>query len=194
MTAEGGAVSLEEIKTRLKPLVAECVMHGEFTLASGKKSDFYFDGRLVTLSAEGLYFTAEAILEMISGREIAAVGSIPVGADPMTGATVSLAGKRGLALSGFLVRKEPKKHGTGKQVEGPRPPAGSRVVLLEDTITTGGSVIRGIEALRREWPEVTLAAVVVLVDRLEGGREAIESAGVELWPIFTREDFDARAG
>jgi orotate phosphoribosyltransferase len=182
-------LKLEEIKARLKPIVADCVLHGEFTLSSGKKSDFYFDGRKVTLSAEGLYLVGEAVLAMIEDREVAAVGSIPVGADPMTGATVGLAGERGLPLSGFLVRKQPKKHGTGKQVEGPQPPAGSKVVILEDTITTGGSVLRGIEAVRREW-EVEVAAVIVLVDRLEGGAEAIESAGVELRPIFTRKDFD----
>lgn len=182
-------MTLEEIKARLKPLVAGCVLHGDFTLASGKKSDFYFDGRMVTLNAEGLYLVAEAVLEMVRGKEIAAVGSIPVGADPMTGAAVALAGERGLDLSGFLVRKEPKKHGTGKQVEGPKPPAGARVVLLEDTVTTGGSVVRGLEAIRREW-DVEVAAVIVLVDRLEGGREAIEAAGTECWPIFTRKDFD----
>ena len=144
-------MKLEEIKARLKPLVAKCVLHGDFTLSSGRKSDFYFDGRLVTLSPEGLYLVAEAVLAMIEGQAVAAVGSIPVGADPMTGAAVALAGERGINLSGFLVRKEPKKHGTGKQVEGPQPPAGARVVILEDTITTGGSVLRGIEALRREW-------------------------------------------
>jgi len=182
-------VELEEIKAELQPIVADCVLHGEFTLSSGRKSDFYFDGRKVTLDARGLYLVAEAVLAMLEGKGIAAAGSIPVGADPMTGATVGLAGQRGLALSGFLVRKEPKKHGTGKQVEGPRPPAGSKVVLLEDTITTGGSVLRGIEAVRREW-EVEVVAVIVLVDRLEGGREAIEETGVELWPIFTRRDFD----
>ncbi len=182
-------MNLEEIKTELRPIVADCVLHGEFTLSSGKKSDFYFDGRKVTLNARGLYLVAEAVLAIIADKDVAAVGSIPVGADPMTGASVGLAGQRGLPVSGFLVRKEPKKHGTGKQVEGPRPPAGSKVVLLEDTITTGGSVLRGIEAVRREW-EVEVAAVIVLVDRLEGGREAIEEAGVELWPIFTRKDFD----
>jgi orotate phosphoribosyltransferase len=182
-------VNLDEIKTKLKPIVAGCVLHGDFTLSSGKKSDFYFDGRLATLRADGLHLIGQAVLAMIEGRDVAAVGSIPVGADPMTGAAVALAGATGSELGGFLVRKEPKKHGTGKQVEGPQPPAGSRVVILEDTITTGGSVVRGIEAVRREW-EVEVAAVIVLVDRLEGGREAIEATGVELWPIFTRKDFD----
>jgi orotate phosphoribosyltransferase len=183
------SVNLEEIKTELRPIVAGCVLHGEFTLSSGKQSDFYFDGRKVTLDARGLYLVAEAVLAIITGQDIAAVGSIPVGADPMTGATVGLAGERGVNISGFLVRKEPKKHGTGKQVEGPQPPAGSKVVILEDTITTGGSVLRGIEAVRREW-DVEVAAVIVLVDRQEGGAEAIEAAGPELWPIFTRKDFD----
>ena len=151
-------MKLDEIKAKLRPIVAGCVLHGDFTLASGKKSDLYFDGRLVTLSAEGLSLLAEAVLEMIAGKNIAAVGGMAIGADPITGGVVATAGARGLKLSGFIVRKEAKTHGTGKQVEGPRPPAGARAVLLEDVVTTGGS--------------------------------SLKAAGCELWPVFTRKDFD----
>jgi orotate phosphoribosyltransferase len=183
-------MELATIRTQLKPLVAQCVMHGDFTLASGKKSDLYFDGRLVTLSAAGLNLVAEAVLAMIDGRNISAVGGMAVGADPITGGTVALAGQKGLKLSGFIVRKEAKAHGTGRQVEGPRPPEGARVVLLEDVVTTGGSSLKALDAVRREWPGVAVAAIIALLDRLEGGRESIEAAGVELWPVFTRKDFD----
>ena len=182
-------MKLDEIKAKLKPIVAGCVLHGDFTLASGKKSDLYFDGRLVTLSAQGLALLAEAVLEMIEGRDIAAVGGMAVGADPITGGVVALAGQRGLPLAGFIVRKEAKAHGTGKQVEGPKPPAGSRVVLLEDVVTTGGSLLQALAAVRREL-DVEPVAVIALLDRLEGGREALAAAGVELWPVFTRRDFD----
>lgn len=182
-------MKLDEIKAKLKPIVKECVLHGDFTLASGKKSDLYFDGRLVTLSAAGLSLLSEAVLEMIAGKSIAAVGGMAVGADPITGGAVATAGTRGLKLSGFIVRKEAKQHGTGKQVEGPKPPAGARVVLLEDVVTTGGSSLKAIEAVRKELG-VTPVAVIALLDRLEGGREALAAAGVELWPVFTRKDFD----
>jgi orotate phosphoribosyltransferase len=182
-------VKLEEIKNDLKPIVAGCVMHGDFTLASGKKSDLYFDGRLVTLSSVGLPKVAAAVLELIKDQNISAAGGMVIGADPITGGVVTLAGLGGISLTGFMVRKEPKQHGTGKQVEGQQPEAGARVVLLEDVVTTGGSSLKAVEALRREW-DVEVVAVVALLDRLEGGREALAEVGVELWPIFTREDFN----
>lgn len=184
-------MKLEEIKSRLKPIVAKCVLHGDFTLASGKKSDLYFDGRLVTLSAEGLGLLAQAVLAMIEGKDVSAVGGMAVGADPITGGVIATAGARGMKLSGFIVRKEAKAHGTGRQVEGPKPPAGSRVVLLEDVVTTGGSSLKALEAVRREL-DVKPVAVIALLDRLEGGAEALSAAGVELWPVFTRKDFDNR--
>jgi len=180
---------LDAIKAQLKPIVAGCVLHGDFTLASGKKSDLYFDGRLVTLSPQGLVLVAEAVLQMIDGRGIAAVGGMAVGADPITGGVVALAGQQDKPLTGFIVRKEVKAHGTGRQVEGPRLPAGSRVVLVEDVITTGGSSLKAVEAVRRELGAEPVA-VIALLDRLEGGAEALAAAGVELWPIFTRRDFD----
>ncbi|HOX08342.1 MAG TPA: orotate phosphoribosyltransferase [Planctomycetota bacterium] len=182
-------MKLEEIKSKLKPIVAKCVLHGDFTLASGKKSDLYFDGRLVTLSAEGLSLLSQAVLEMIAGKDISAVGGMAVGADPITGGVVATAGARGAKLSGFIVRKEAKAHGTGKQVEGPKPPAGAKVVLLEDVVTTGGSSLKALEAVKREL-DVKVIAVIALLDRLEGGAEALKAAGVELWPVFTRKDFE----
>ena len=182
-------MKLDDLKARLKPIVAKCVLHGDFTLASGKKSDLYFDGRLVTLSAEGLSLLAQAVLEMIEGKNIAAVGGMAIGADPITGGVVASAGARGMKLSGFIVRKEAKTHGTGKQVEGPRPPAGARVVLLEDVITTGGSSLKALEAVKKEL-DVKPVAVIALLDRLEGGAEALKADGCELWPVFTRKDFD----
>ena len=183
-------MNLDEIRQRLRPVVARCVMHGDFTLASGRKSDLYFDGRLVTLSSEGLPLVAEAVLEMIRGQGVSVAGGMSIGADPITGGVVALAGAKGLALTGFVVRKEPKTHGTGRQVEGPRPPPRSRAVLLEDVVTTGGSSLKALEAVRREWPDVEVTAVIALLDRLEGGREAIEAAGAQFRPIFTRRDFD----
>ena len=178
---------LDAIRAKLKPLMAAGIKHGDFTLASGKKSNFYFDGRLVTLSSGGARLVGEAVLALVEGKGVGAVGGMAVGADPMTGATLAVAGERGLPLDGFIVRKKKKSHGTGRQVEGPIE-KGARAVLLEDVITTGGSTIRAAEALRAETG-ADIAGVVCLLDREEGGREALAAAGLELWPIFTRRDF-----
>lgn len=178
---------LDAIRAKLKPLMAAGVRHGDFTLASGKKSDFYFDGRIVTLSAQGARLVGEAVLALVEGKGAEAVGGMAVGADPMTGATLAVAGERGLDLAGFIVRKEKKTHGTAKQVEGPIA-KGARAVLLEDVVTTGGSTLRAAEALRAETGAEILG-VVCLLDREEGGRGALAAAGLELWPLFTRRDF-----
>jgi orotate phosphoribosyltransferase len=210
---------LAELKRRLQPLVATCVKRSAtptFKLKSGKLSDFYFDGRLVTLQADSLRLIGEVILELLSGDTIAAVGGPSIGADPIVGAVLALAGGVGLAgrdpspiqnpqskiqnragrdpplLTGFMIRKEAKDHGLGKRIEGPVPPAGSSVVLLEDVVTTGGSTLEALAAVRAEWPAVRCARAICLVDRLEGGRESLAREGVALTPIFTREEFPVR--
>ncbi len=182
----------EDLKRELRPLVASCVKRSatpSFRLKSGRLSDFYFDGRLVTLRGESLRLIAEIVLRIIEGYEAAAVGGPSIGADPITGAVVALAAERGRSLTGLLIRKEAKDHGLGKRIEGPRPPAGSRVVLLEDVVTTGGSTLDALAAVRAEFPDVICERAICIVDRLEGGRESLERAGLALRPIFTRDDF-----
>ena len=124
----------------------------------------------------------------VPGPDAGAVGGLTLGADPLATATSVASFLAGRPLHAFIVRKEPKGHGTGQWIEGRKTiPDGSRVIVLEDVVTTGGSALRAIERCRAERLEVV--ACLALVDRLEGGREAIEATGVPLRPLFTRKDF-----
>lgn len=185
--------TLAEISQELLPYVRACVKKSatpSFKLASGKLSDFYIDGRLATLSGRALRLIAEAVLCLTADDNITAVGGMVIGADPITGAVLAIAAERGIDLKGFLCRKQPKEHGTGKQIEGPPLTPDDRVVLVEDTVTTGGSALRVAQALRETYGEIPIVRVVCLADRKEGGTERLAAAGLTLTPIFTRDDFD----
>jgi orotate phosphoribosyltransferase len=164
---------------RLKALLKErAVRFGDFTLSSGKKSDVYVDGRLFTLSAEGAALGAELLWERIAPLSPDAVGGMTMGADPIVGALLHHAGARGIPLAGFLVRKEPKGHGTKKSVEGPRPDVERpRVVLVEDTFTTGGSTLKAVARVREEW-NAEVVGVFGIVDRAEGAADAYAAEGL----------------
>jgi orotate phosphoribosyltransferase len=166
----------------------EALQRGEFTLASGKKASYYLDCRNITLHPQGANLIAAGMLEVIqaAGPLPAAVGGMAIGADPITAAIVTLAGQQNLPLKGFMVRKEPKGHGMGKQVEGPVAP-GQRVVIVEDVITSGGSAIKAIEAARAFG--LVVDRVVAIIDRLAGGEAAFRAIGVELITLSTIRDF-----
>jgi orotate phosphoribosyltransferase len=184
--------TLEDIRQQLLPYVQACVQKAAepvFKLASGRMSDFYIDGRQVTLTGQPLRLLAEAVLAVTADDNITAAGGMAVGADPITGAVLAVAAERGLNLKGFLCRKQAKEHGTGKRVEGPALTAEDRIVLLEDTVTTGGSLLKTVDALREAYGEVSIARVVCLADRREGAAEAMAAAGLPFTPIFTRDDF-----
>ncbi len=156
-------------------IAAEAVFHGDFTLTSGKKASYYVDLRKVSLDHRVAPLIGQVMLDLIADiPDVAAVGGMTMGADPVAAAILHQGAARGLAYDAFVVRKEPKDHGRGKQVEGPDL-AGKRVIVLEDTSTTGGSPLKAVEALKRIGAEI--AAVAVVVDRDTGAREAIESAG-----------------
>jgi len=159
---------------------------GKFTLASGKEATYYLDCRQVTLDGRGANLIGEGILELLGSDLPDAVGGMAIGADPITAAVVTLAGQRGLPLKGFMVRKEPKAHGRGRDVEGPVEP-GQRVVIVEDVVTTGGSSLQAIE--RAEAFGLTVQRVIAIVDRLEGGRAAFEQRGYPLQTLLTIRDF-----
>lgn len=154
---------------------AEAVFHGDFTLTSGKKATYYVDLRKVSLDHRVAPLIGQVMLDLIADvPTVRAVGGMTMGADPVATAILHQGAARGLAYDAFVVRKEPKDHGRGKQVEGPDL-SGQRVIVLEDTSTTGGSPLAAIDALLKVGAEI--AAVAVVVDRNTGARERIEAAG-----------------
>lgn len=160
-----------------------------FTLASGKKSPYYIDCKPVTLHPEGLNLVGGLGYEVAKPLGVAAVGGLTMGADPIACAIAMHSFHRAKPLHAFLVRKEAKDHGTSQIVEGDLPP-GSHVMVVDDVITTGGSTVQAIERARAAGHVVEHA--LVLVDREEGGREAIEAHGVEVHALITRTELLAR--
>ena len=161
---------------------------GDFTLTSGKKATYYLDGKQVTLDPNGARLVAEGILDLIAqgGRFPAAVGGMSIGADPIAAAVVTMSAVRGTPLCGFMIRKEPKGHGTNRYVEGPVQP-GDEVVIVEDVVTTGGSALGAIQ--RAEEFGLKVTRVIGIVDRLEGGEQALAGRGYSLASLFTVRDF-----
>lgn len=156
-------------------IAAEAVFHGDFTLTSGKKATYYVDLRKVSLDHRVAPLIGRVMIDLIRDvPDVFAVGGMTMGADPVAAAILHQGAAQGLSYDAFVVRKEPKDHGRGKQVEGPDL-AGKRVIVLEDTSTTGGSPLKAAEALTKVGAEI--AAVAVVVDRDTGAREVIEAAG-----------------
>jgi orotate phosphoribosyltransferase len=196
-------MSLDTDRARLLELLrALSFERRKVVLASGKESDFYVDCKRTTLTAEGHVLVGRLLFERVRRIQplVRGVGGLTLGADPIASAIAltsflefERAGGPGGqyppgTIDSFIVRKEPKGHGTGQWIEGRKTiPDGSRVVVIEDVVTTGGSALKAIERCRTEKLEPV--ACVALVDRMEGGREAIEAAGVPLQALFTREDF-----
>jgi orotate phosphoribosyltransferase len=172
-------------------LMEKAVTFGDFTLASGRKSRYYLDSRLVTLDPEGAWLVAESILDTLSreGIRAKAIGGLTLGADPIAGAVAAVSHSRGEGMKGFIVRKEAKGHGKGKRIEGDLR-AGDDVVVVDDVVTTAGSTIAAIRAV--EEIGCVVAAVVCVVDREEGGAEALK--GYRFYPLFTATDLLAGRG
>ena len=191
-TVQGEEESVRQGSTseRLREKLGGCIRTGEITLSSGKATDFYFDGRLVSLDPEGSVLIAELMLEALEARGISAVGGLTSGADPLTSSIGVLAWQKGLAMNLFFVRKERKEHGMQQRVEGPPLPAreGLKVALVDDVLTTGGSLLQAREALVEELGvEPTVACVIV--DREEGGEECLAEVGMETVALFRKSDF-----
>ncbi|MFA5096526.1 MAG: orotate phosphoribosyltransferase [Candidatus Omnitrophota bacterium] len=179
---------IKELKARLLALLEkEALKRGDFLLSSGKRSNYYLDGRVITLSAEGAYLVAGIILELIKDKKIDALGGPTLGADPIVGAVAALSHIENIPLKTFIVRKDAKTHGAGKQVEGPELKRGSRVILIDDVATTGKALIEAGQALEKIGVVATQA--LVIVDRLEGAAENLAKAGLALESIFTIRDF-----
>ena len=165
----------------LRLLVQHSLQLGDFVLVSGARSSYYIDCRTTTTHAEGQFLIGKLGLELVNraGLQPAAVGGLTMGADPVAYALAHASWIAGRPIHAFSVRKEPKQHGTGKRIEGCFA-AGDRVVVVEDVITSGGSALRACGAVGAEGGEVI--GVLALVDREEGGREAIEA---ERYPVFS---------
>jgi orotate phosphoribosyltransferase len=173
-------------RQRLIDLIKQhALQFGDFTLASGKKAGFYLDCRKLTLHPVGANQIGAGMLELLKSAMPNAIGGMAIGADPITAATITLAGQRDINLLGFIVRKEAKQHGTGRQVEGPVA-SGMSAVIVEDVVTSGGSALKAVEAATEFGLHVS--KILAVVDRLEGGREAIQAAGLQLETLVTVRD------
>jgi orotate phosphoribosyltransferase len=178
------------VKQELKQIILEkSYEQREVTLASGRKSNFYFDGKQTTLHAQGGLLVGKAFWAEIKEfpGPIDGVGGLTLGADPIATATSIAAALDGQSVHAFIIRKEPKGHGTGQWLEGRKNlPAGSRVVIVEDVTTTGGSSMQAVQ--RAEEEGLVVLGIVTLVDREEGARENIEKQGQVLRSVFTRSE------
>ena len=176
-TTEASSTSTAAVDQLLRVAVDRgALKYGDFTLTSGKKSSYYFDGRLLSLDPEGADLIARALLPIVRESRADAVGGLTLGADPIVAAVALASYREGRRVPGFIVRKEAKAHGTAQAIEGPLPP-GCRVVIVDDTCTTGGSLLHAIAAA--EAAGCTVVKVVALLDRREGGSDELRRRGYD---------------
>lgn len=162
---------------------SNAIKRGKFRLASGRDSSYYCDGKLVSFSPEGAALVADAILDEIKDLQVDAVGGMDMGATPIVAAVALRSFQVGSPLPCFVVRKEVKSHGTRKRIEGLIPDSPSNVVIIDDVVTSGASVIQAIDEVRALGHHVLLA--ISVLDREAGGREALEQRGVRYQPLVT---------
>ena len=175
----------------LRILLDRSLLRGQFTLASGRTSSYYLDVRRTSLHPLGSFLIARWLFESISSTPARAAGGLTLGADPLAAALAALSSQWGHPLPGFLVRKATKEHGTGARVEGGLEP-GTPVALLEDVVTSGGSALEAAAAVRELG--CPIVGVWAVVDREQGGREALAREGLELRALFTGGELLKLAG
>ncbi len=176
------------MRERLRQLLIDrSVARGSFVLASGEHSSYYVDCRRTTIHPRGAWLIGRVLEPMVAAwpAPIDSLGGLTLGADPIALAVALASHQAGRALRCFTVRKSAKEHGRGRRIEGSFEP-GDRVLVIEDVVTTGGSALRAVAALRQE--EARIAGVLALVDRAQGGREKIEEAGLSLTSVFSIEE------
>lgn len=178
----------QELKEKLfKLLNQEALKRGKFVLSSGKVSNYYLDGRIITLAPEGAYLVASIILDMIKDEVLDAIGGPTLGADPIVGALAALSYLNKQPIKSFIVRKQAKEHGTQRQVEGPELKKGDRVILIDDVATSGKAILEAKLALDRIG--VIPVKAIVIVDRNQGAVENLAKAGLKLESIFKITEF-----
>jgi len=169
----------------LAQIKSKAVVHGKVKLSSGKEADFYIDLRRVTLDGVAAPLVGDVMLDLTNELDYDAVGGLTLGADPVATAMLHAAARREMKLDAFVVRKSGKAHGLQKRIEGPEV-KGKRVLAVEDTSTTGGSVLTAVEALKEAGANVV--GIAVIVDR--GAREVILQSGLPYFSAYTLEDLD----
>lgn len=188
------AASTPELESERRALVdliaAEAVFHGDFTLSSGKKATYYVDMRKLTLDHRAAPAIGRLVLDAVRDLKVDAVGGLTLGADPIANAVMHASVAAGTPVDAFVVRKEPKDHGRGRQIEGAEV-TGKRVVIVEDTSTTGGSPLKAAEVVAAAGAEIV--AVVTVVDRKTGAQAAVEAAGYEWRSIIDLDDLGLQA-
>lgn len=178
-----------DIKKRLAKLLLEkSYLEGNFTLTSGQKSDYYFDCKHTALHPEGSWLIGKLFLDMIRAHgKIQGVGGMTLGADPLVSSVTVVSHLEKYPLPGFIIRKQPKGHGTNQYLEGLNNfTPGQNVCLLEDVITTGGTLLKAVDRVREQG--LTIVAIMGVLDREQGGRENLAKAGFSLHTLFTRRN------
>ena len=170
---------------RLLELALErgAIRYGDFTLSSGRRSSYYFDGRRLSLDPEGAYLLGHALLPLLIDAGVGAVGGPTLGADPIVAAVAAASWQQATPLPAFIVRKEAKGYGMAQLIEGPLPPAGTAVAIVDDACTTGGSLFHAIAAA--EAAGYTVGLTLAALDRNEGGSDAIRRRGYPFAALLT---------
>ncbi len=177
---------IDDLKERLKKIIKEkAVVYKEVKLSSGKKSNYYIDGKLITLSPEGIYLVSKIIFEMIKDQNIDAIGGLTIGADPIVSGVSLISFIEKKPIYAFIVRSSQKEHGMGKLIEG-NIQKNWNVAIVDDVVTTGSSLLKSIEAVESYGAKIK--KVICIVDRKEGASQAIEKKGYKLDAIFTKDE------
>ena len=177
----------KDLKEKLKKVIQEksLITNVQRVLTSGRTSTYYIDAKMTTLDPVGANLTAKLILDVLKSYQVDAIGGFTIGADPIVSAVAALSAETDRPLPAFIVRKEPKKHGERKMIEGPFQ-SGWRVVVVDDVVTTAGSTLKACEAVEAEGGKIVLT--LALVDRQEGGRENLEAKGYPFVGLLTRDE------
>lgn len=182
---------IKKFKKRLLELLREKALRLEKrTLTSGRVSNYYIDGKQVTLDPEGAFLTARLFLDKLKNTRVDAVGGLTLGADPIVASMAAISYVEGSSIKAFIVRKTPKKHGMQRYIEGPDLNSSSRVAIVDDVVTTGSSILKAIEVVEKQGCKVV--KVMALVDRLEGAKETLAQKNYKLISLFNRDDLFKR--
>ncbi len=185
-TATDNVSAWEQLRAIIKE--KSYITEGDFTLASGATSNFFFDMKITLLDTRGARLAADLILDKIKNDRVKAVGGMELGACPIASSVCVRSGERGMPVNAFYVRKTPKKRGTQKMIEGAPLQPKDRVILVEDVTTSGGSVLAAAEEVKKLGCEIV--KVVTIIDREQGARENLEAQGIRLEALFGKHDFD----